>query len=127
MLAVSGFTLCFLTLLLTGLSLNISRLRIRYHVSYGHAQHRDLEIAVRAHGNCLEQSMLFILILVIAEFLKSQAFVLTVIAVGFSAARCLHATAIFTRKLLARQIAHAGSLCMQLSGCGAIFWKLVTP
>jgi uncharacterized membrane protein YecN with MAPEG domain len=91
MLIRSGFTICFLTILLTGLSLNISRLRIRHRVSYGHADHRDMEVAVRAHGNCLEQTLLFVLLLVIAELLQSPGQVLAVLAMVFAATRSLHA------------------------------------
>ena len=125
MLTISGFTICFLTALLTGLSLNISRLRIRYRASYGNADHRELEVAVRAHGNCLEQTLLFMALLVIAELMQSPSYVLAVLAVGFAAARILHAMAIFTGQLLARQIAHVISLLMQLSCSGMIFWTLV--
>lgn len=126
MLTISGFTICFLTALLTGLSLNISRLRIRYRVSFGHASHRDLEVAVRAHGNGLEQSMLFIALLLIAELLHSPVHLLVVTAVSFAVARCLHVVAIFMRLLLLRQIAHVTSLLMQLACSGMILWKLVS-
>lgn len=125
MLTVSGFTLCFLTVLLTGLSLNVSRLRIRYRASYGHEDHRDLEVAIRAHGNGLEQSLLFVLLLVVAELLQVSAHWLAVVAVSFAAARSLHAAAIFMRWLLMRQIAHVTSLMMQLACSGMIFWKVV--
>jgi uncharacterized protein len=125
MLTISGFTICFLTVLLTGLSMNISRLRIRHRVSFGHANHRDLEVAVRAHGNCLEQTLLFVVLLVIAELMQSPSHLLAVLAVSFAAARSLHAVAIFTRQLLARQIAHVVSLLMQLACSGMIFWQLV--
>lgn len=125
MLTISGFTICFLTILLTGLSLNISRLRIRHRVSYGHADHRDLEVAVRAHGNCLEQTLLFVLLLVIAELMSSPSDLLVVLAVGFAAARILHVVAIFTRQLLARQIAHVLSMLMQLACCAVIFRQLL--
>lgn len=125
MLTISGFVICFLTVLLTGLSLNISRLRIRYRVSYGHANHRDLEIAVRAHGNGLEQSLMFMLLLVIAELLQSPVHLLIAIAVSFAAARTLHAAAIFMRLLLLRQVAHLTSMLMQLGCASMIFWKLV--
>jgi uncharacterized protein len=125
MLTISGFTICFLTVLLTGLSLNISRLRIRYRVSFGDGRHRDLEVAVRAHGNCLEQGLLLVLLLVIAELLKTPANLLTAIAVSFMVARSLHAAAIFRRWLLARQTAHVISLLMQLITGSAIFWQLM--
>ena len=125
MLTITGFTICFFTVLLTGLSLNISRLRMRYRTSYGHGDHRDLEVAVRAHGNCLEQTLLFVLLLAIAELLQSPTHLLATLAVGFAAARSLHATAVFTRQLLARQIAHTISLLLQLACTGMIFWRLV--
>ena len=122
---ISGFTACFLTLLLTGLSLNVSRLRMRHQISYGHGSRRDLEVAIRAHGNGLEQGLLFLLLLVIAELLKAPANLLFAIAVCFVVARILHAAAIFGRWLLARQIAHVISLLMQLATSGVIFWKLM--
>ncbi len=125
MLIISGFTACFLTLLLTGLSLNISRLRIRHQISYGHGSHRDLEVAVRAHGNGLEQGLLFLLLLVIAELMKTPPNLLFAIAVSFVIARSLHVAAIFARWLLARQIAHVISLLMQLAASGVIFWALL--
>jgi uncharacterized protein len=125
MLTISGYTICFLTVLLTGLSLNVSRLRIRYRTSYGHGDHRDLEVAVRAHGNGLEQSMLFMLLLVIAELLQSPVHLLVAISVSFAVARSLHANAIYMRLLLLRQITHVTSLLMQLSCAGVILWKLV--
>ena len=64
-------------------------------------------------------------LLVIAELMQSPSYVLAVLAVGFAAARILPAMAIFTRQLLARQIAHVISLLMQLSCSGMIFWTLV--
>lgn len=127
MLTISGFTACFLTVLLIGLSLNISRLRIRYRISYGHGDHRDLEVAIRAHGNSLEQGLLFLLMLLIAELLRAPSHLLVFVALGFALARCLHAAASFMRWLLARQIAHTISLFMLLGCSSMIFWKLVSP
>ena len=57
--------LALLALLLTALSLNVSRLRMRHRVSFGDGGHRDLMVAVRAHGNALEQSLLFGLLLLL--------------------------------------------------------------
>jgi uncharacterized protein len=125
MLTISGLTICFLTVLLTGLSLNISRLRIRYRISFGDGGRRDLEVAVRAHGNGLEQSILFILLLVIAESMQSPSNGLIVMAISFVASRGLHAIAIFKRWLLARQIAHVSSVLVQLVCSGLIFLKIV--
>jgi uncharacterized protein len=123
MLIISGITACLLTLLLTALSLRISVLRMRYRISFGHGNQRDLEVAIRAHGNGLEQSLLFLLLLVIAESLRPPSPLLTSIAIGFVAARVLHAAAISIRMLLVRQIAHVASLLLQWSCCALIAWK----
>jgi uncharacterized protein len=104
-----------LALLLTALSLNVSRLRLRYKVSFGSADHKDLEVAVRAHGNALEQSLLFIALLMCLEGLPSASgSFIFVHGLMFIGARVLHALAIFNRWLLARQAAHVVSVAIQL-------------
>lgn len=106
-----------LVLLLTGLSLNVSRLRLKYRVSYGVAAHKDLEVAVRAHGNTLEQSMVFLMLLLLCET-QSLAPALTFHAAWmFVLMRLVHTVATYTRKLRLRQISHVGSLALQISLC----------
>jgi uncharacterized protein len=104
-----------LALLLTALSFNVSRLRLRYKVSFGTAGHKDLEVAVRAHGNTLEQSLLFIALLICLEGVQgangSFIFLHGLIFIGV---RVLHALAIFNRWLLARQAAHLASVAIQV-------------
>jgi uncharacterized membrane protein YecN with MAPEG domain len=111
---VSALTAAVCGLLLTALSINVSRLRIRYKVSYGHAGHTDLEVAVRAHGNTLEQAMLFLILLVVAELVKAPSTALAITAHVFVAARALHAYGMLGRKLPLRQAAHITSVLCQL-------------
>ncbi|RYF38034.1 MAG: glutathione S-transferase [Comamonadaceae bacterium] len=106
--------LALLAVLLTALSLHISRLRLRYRVSFGDGGHKDLLVAVRAHGNALEQSLLFGLLLLAAE--ASAALAPTWLAgagIAFIAVRIVHAAAMFGRRLGWRQAAHVVSVLLQ--------------
>ena len=62
-LTLAATTLVTLALLLTALSLHVSRLRLRYRQTWGDGGYKDLATAIRTHGNTLEQSMLFGLLL----------------------------------------------------------------
>lgn len=123
MLVYSALTCAALALLITALSLHISRLRIRHRVSFGDGGHKDLLLAIRAHGNTLEQSLLFGLLLVVMELMQPGSGAVAVIAAVFVGARLLHAAAIFTRRLLLRQIAHVISVLCQLALAMALLWK----
>ena len=115
-LTVSAITLALLAVLLIALSLNVSRLRLRHRASYGEAGHKDLLVAVRAHGNTLEQTLLFFALLLCAELATGQSrAVLGGIATAFMAARLLYVAAVFGRRLPLRQAAHGLSVLLQLA------------
>jgi uncharacterized protein len=107
--------LALLALLLIALSLNVSRLRLRHKVSYGDGGHKDLLMAVRAHGNALEQSLLFALLLLALETRHGAGVgIISILGLAFLLARVLHVLAIFQRWLLLRQAAHVATLAAQL-------------
>jgi uncharacterized membrane protein YecN with MAPEG domain len=118
----TALTCAALALLLTGLSLHISRLRIRYRMSFGDGGHKDLQVAIRAHGNALEQSVLLILLMLLMELLRPGWSVVAAIGGVFFIARVLHAGAIFSRHLLLRQIAHGVSVLCQLALAIGLLW-----
>lgn len=102
-------------LLLIGLSLHVSRLRLRYKSSYGDGGHKDLQIAVRAHGNTLEQSLLFSVPLLALESRQGAGIaIIPMIGVGFLTARLMYVVAVFRRLVLLRQAAHVATLMSQL-------------
>lgn len=102
-------------LLLIGLSLNVSRLRLRYKSSYGDGGHKDLQIAVRAHGNTLEQSLLFAVLLLALEARQEAASgIVSMLGAGFLLARMLYVVAVFRRWVLLRQATHVATLVTQL-------------
>ena len=107
--------LALLALWLIALSINVSRLRLRYKVSFGDDGHKDLMVAIRVHGNALEQSLLMgMLLLALETKAGSGAAVIACLGIVFLIARLLHALAAFQRWLLPRQVAHVASLAMQL-------------
>lgn len=114
-----------LALLLTGLSLHVSRLRLRHQVSFGDGGHKDLLVAMRAHGNALEHTTLFGLLALTASALPAlSAAVLGTCCAVFVFARFLHAWAIFSRRLRWRQAAHAASTFIHVVLALLIAWNV---
>lgn len=101
---------------LTALSLNVSRLRLKHKVSFGDGGNKDLTVAIRAHGNTLEQALLFAVLILALELRPSGSpgWLLWPIGV-FLASRLLHTLAIFRRLLPLRQLAHVASVLVQIS------------
>ena len=110
-------------LLLIGLSLNVSRLRLRYKSSYGDGGHKDLQIAIRAHGNTLEQSLLFAVLLLALEARQGAGVaIIPIIGIGFLAARLIYVVAVFRRVVVLRQVAHVATLVTQLVALLTLLW-----
>lgn len=105
-----------LAIWLTALSLNVSRLRLKHKVSFGDGGNKALGVAIRAHGNTLEQALLFAVLALALELRPagSPDWMLWPIGV-FLVARVLHTLAIFRRLLPLRQLAHVASVVVQLS------------
>jgi uncharacterized membrane protein YecN with MAPEG domain len=112
----SLYIAAILALLLIGLSLNVSRLRMRHQVAFGDGGKPDLIKAVRAHGNSLEQSVLFIVLLYLGEATGQIGGPLTA-ALGFAfiMLRLLYCTGLFARILLLRQASHALTMLVLLA------------
>lgn len=111
----SVYVAAILTLVLIGLSLNISRLRMRYQIPFGDGGKMDLTKAIRAHGNSLEQSVLFIVLLYLGEATGQVSPALTA-ALGFAfiMLRLLYCTGLFARILLLRQASHGLTMLLML-------------
>ena len=113
---IAAATLATLALLLTALSLQVSRLRMRHRQTWGDGGHKDLAVAVRTHGNTLEQSLLFgLLVLALAQSGGTVATALAAVCCTFVLARIVYCTAAFGRRLPWRQAAHALTLLCQLA------------
>jgi uncharacterized membrane protein YecN with MAPEG domain len=110
---IAAATLATLALLLTALSMHVSRLRMRHRQTWGDGGHKDLAVAVRTHGNTLEQSLLFCL-LVLAQAGGTAATAMAAVCSAFVLARIIYCTAAFGHCLPWRQAAHALTLLCQL-------------
>lgn len=117
----SAYTAAALTLLLFTLSANVSRLRLAHKVSFGDANIKELTMAVRAHGNTLEQSVLFVVLLYFVE-MYAQLGQGLVLALGsaFVFARVLYCAALFKRILPLRQVSHVLTLLLQAAAAALI-------
>ncbi|MDZ4173276.1 MAG: MAPEG family protein [Hydrogenophaga sp.] len=113
--------LALMAVWLIALSLNVSRLRLRYKVSFGDGGHKDLLVATRVHGNALEQSVLLAVLLLALEVQPGGAGDLVKwLGIVFLLARVLHAAAAFSRRLPLRQLAHLCSMGTQVVAAVAL-------
>lgn len=105
-----------LSLLLMALSLNISRLRLAHKISFGDGGIKELTLATRAHGNSVEQSLVFIVLLYFMETAPAASTqIALMLGIAFIVARIVYCMAMFTRRLLIRQIAHVATIGLQLA------------
>lgn len=122
---VVALSLGFMALWLTALSLRVSQLRLRHRVSFGDGGHRELLLAMRAHGNTLEQTTLYgLLALATAVQPAAGTQSLLACALAFAAARVLHAVGMFGRRLAWRQLGHVATVVVQLAQVGVLGWAL---
>lgn len=111
----SLYTAALLSLLLIGLSLNVSRLRFRYRVSFGDGGNPVLTTAIRAHGNSLEQSLLFIALIYFLEIVAALDRVWVIgLAGSFIGLRVLYCIALFARHRRLRQFSHGLTMLVLL-------------
>lgn len=118
-------SIALLALLVTGLSMNVSRLRIRHRVSFGDGGHKDLLVAIRAHGNAIEHLTLYAVLALSAAMLQHTSVAwIELSAAAFIVARCVHALAIFTRRLALRQLAHVASTLVHTTLAAGVGWSI---
>lgn len=117
----SVYVAAALSLLLIGLSLNISRLRLTHRISFGDGGIRELALAIRAHGNSIEQSVIFILLLYFIEANGyADARIVLALGIAFVLARLVYCAALFKRFLPVRQGAHALTMLLQTAAAAII-------
>lgn len=105
---------------LIALSMNVSRLRMQHRISLGEGGNKPLQIAVRAHGNALEQALLFLLLLLIAEVQVRSSTLLVGASIAFLSARGAHAYGLLAGHIRLRQIGHGVTILVQLSLAAAL-------
>lgn len=89
----------FCGLLLVGLALRVSRLRMRHKVAFGDGGNAELMRAIRVHANTAEHAPIFILMALAYELAAGTTTFLILVAGAFAFARAGFAVAIIGRGL----------------------------
>lgn len=86
--AIFAFSLTFIILLL---AYRVAMFRRKFRVGYGSNNNKDLEMAIGAHANAVENIPLAIVLLMLLELGHASQILLTIIACIFVLARVIHA------------------------------------
>lgn len=123
---LAAASIAVLAILITALSVHVSRLRLRHKVSFGDGGHKDLLVAIRAHGNAMEQTSLFAALSLAAASLPAMPSAVMAGCCGaFVLARLIHPLGMLGRRLGLRQAAHVCSTLVHVVLALAIGWTLV--
>ena len=101
-------------LLLTLLAMNVSRCRIKHRVGNGDGEVRELKQAIRAHGNAVEHSLLFALLVLALCILGQGAGLSGFLVFAFTGVRVLHALSMLQARFKLRQLTAGGTYALEL-------------
>lgn len=100
---VSAIYVILGTLFIIKLSLDVVRLRRQYRVSIGDGGVSDLQLAIRIHGNAVENIPIAVLLLVMMEMNGADIWILHLLGLFFFFGRLMHARGLRSRTLLWRR------------------------
>jgi hypothetical protein len=109
-------------LLLLALSANISRLRVRHQVSFGHGGIDTLRGAIRAHANLVEHGTPFGLLVLALVLEGADEVAMLALVLAFLLGRVIHATGMLTSVRPARR---GGAMLTYLLELVASVWALL--
>ena len=121
MLIITAFFSSILALIFYKLSINVIRLRRKYKVSLGSSKkHKDLEQAIRAHGNLSEFLPIGLILLTCLEVNHLPKIVVFLCGLFFLIGRYLHATSFLkeeinaSNRVLGMKITHWSIILMAI-------------
>ena len=121
MLLIAAFFSSILALIFYKLSINVIRLRRKYKVSLGSPKkHKDLEQAIRAHGNLSEFLPIGLILLACLEVNHLPKIVVFMCGLFFLIGRYLHATSFLkeeinsSNRVLGMKITHWSIILMAI-------------
>ena len=121
MLLITAFFSSILSLIFYKLSINVIRLRRKYKVSLGSSKkHKDLEQAIRAHGNLSEFLPIGLILLACLEVNHLPKIVVFMCGLFFLIGRYLHATSFLkeeinsSNRVLGMKITHWSIILMAI-------------
>ena len=121
MLLITAFFSSILALIFYKLSINVIRLRRKYKVSLGSSKkHKDLDQAIRAHGNLSEFLPIGLILLACLEVNHLPKIVVFMCGLFFLIGRYLHASSFFkeeidsSNRVLGMKITHWSIILMAI-------------
>ena len=113
-------------LLVTLLAINVSINRIKHKVGNGDGGKLPVKSAIRAHGNAVEHTTIYAIIILALSFMNTPGSLQAVLVIGFSLSRLAHAVSMLTAKFNLRRLAAGGTYLFELLGCISLVMLLVT-
>ncbi len=92
---ITGFYAAFLGILLVILIMRVVKRRMHFKVGLGDGGIKELEQAIRAHGNFIEIVPFALILLFIMEYVGTPSIYLHIYGVTLVAARILHAIGLY--------------------------------
>ena len=132
MLIITGFFSSILALIFYKLSINVIKLRRKYKISLGSSKkHRDLEQAIRAHGNMSEFLPIGLILLACLEVNHIPKIIVFICGLFFLVGRYLHATSFLkeeinsSHRVLGMKITHWSIVFMAILNIVTVLVRLI--
>jgi len=132
MLIITGFFSSILALIFYKLSINVIKLRRKYKISLGSSKkHRDLEQAIRAHGNMSEFLPIGLILLACLEVNHIPKIIVFICGLFFLVGRYLHATSFLkeeinsSHRVLGMKITHWSIVLMAILNLVTVLVRLI--
>ena len=132
MLLITAFFSSILALIFYKLSINVIRLRRKYKVSLGSSKkHKDLEQAIRAHGNLSEFLPIGLILLACLEVNHLPKIVVFMCGLFFLIGRYLHATSFLkeeinsSNRVLGMKITHWSIILMAILNIVTVIVRVI--
>ena len=113
------------SLILVGLAGYVSKLRLKYKISFGDGGNKHLLKAMRTHSNGTEQVPIFALIILSFTLLDYSQTIIAILVMLFTLARLSHAVGMLLRVHIFRQIGATVTYLLQIIGPVMLLIKVI--
>jgi uncharacterized protein len=123
-LPITSLYAAITAVLVIGLMLNVSMHRARTGISINHGEDQRLALAIRQHGNAVENAALALLLLLLCEAQAMPALWLHILGVLFVVSRLAHVFGLHAVKPLTplRLFGTLGTQAMMLAAAAFLIW-----
>ncbi|MFT5676942.1 MAG: putative membrane protein YecN with MAPEG domain [Paraglaciecola sp.] len=107
-------------------TINVSRLRLKYEISWGDGGNKNLMKAIRLHSNGTEQVPIYILIILSLVFIGSSNILLAPLVVVFTLSRLIHAHGLLYNSPISRKVGAAITYASQGAAVISLLVSIIT-